>query len=313
VREKGFVVVRVPDLRDEVAVVAGASRGAGRAIAVELGAAGATVFVGGRSTRANPSRINRPETIEETAELVTAAGGRGIAVRCGFTVPSDVDAFRARIESEVDGRLDVLVDDVWGGEQDVQWGKFWELDLEPQLLMWQNSVQAHFVALHRLLPLLTRHEGGLLVEVTDGDSDEQYNVSLSYDAVKATIRRFGRVLAEDLKPFGATSVAATPGFLRSEQMLEHFGVTEENWRDAMAKSPHYAMAETPYYLGRGIAALAADPDKARFSGKALSSWSLMREYGVTDLDGSKPDWGRWYEEIVKPGIDPATVDASRYR
>jgi NAD(P)-dependent dehydrogenase (short-subunit alcohol dehydrogenase family) len=195
----------------------------------------------------------------------------------------------------------------------VQWGKFWELDLEPQLLMWQNSVQAHFVALHRLLPLLIRREGGLLVEVTDGDSDEQYNVSLSYDAVKATIRRFGRVLAEDLKPFGATSVAVTPGFLRSEQMLERFGVTEENWRDAIAEIPLYAMAETPHYLGRGIAALAADPDKARFSGKALSSWSLMHEYGVTDLDGSKPDWGRWHEEIVKPGIDPVTADVSRYR
>jgi NAD(P)-dependent dehydrogenase (short-subunit alcohol dehydrogenase family) len=300
-------------LQDKVAAVTGGTRGAGRAIAVELGAAGATVFVGGRSTREGRSPIDRAETIEETAELVTAAGGRGIAVRCDFTVPADVDAFRDRIESEVDGRLDVLVDDVWGGELDSEFGPFWELDLERQLRLWRNSLEAHLVALHRLLPLLVRREGGLLVEVTDGDSDSYYSGSLTYDAVKVGIRRFGHVLASELKPYGGTSVAVTPGFLRSEQMLEHFGVTEANWRDAIAKEPHYAMAETPHYLGRGVAALAADPERARFSGEALSSWSLMHEYGVTDLDGSKPDWGRWNRDVVTPGIDPTSVDASIYR
>jgi len=300
-------------LRDKVVVVTGATRGAGRAIAVEMGAAGATVFVGGRSTRAERSPVNRPETIEETAELVTAAGGRGIAIRCDFTDVVDVDAFRARIESEVDGQLDVLVDDVWGGESDVQFMPFWEADLDRQLRLWRNSVQAHLVALHRLLPLLIRRPGGLLVEVTDGDSDDYYSGMLAYDAVKVGIRRFGHVLADDLKPFGGTAVAATPGFLRSEQMLAHFGVTEETWRAAIAKDPHYAMAESPHYLGRGLAALAADPDRTRFSGQALSSWSLMREYGVTDVDGSRPDWGRWYDEVVVPGVDPAGVDPADFR
>jgi NAD(P)-dependent dehydrogenase (short-subunit alcohol dehydrogenase family) len=303
----------VKALDGKVAAVTGATRGAGRAIAVELGAAGATVFVGGRSTRGNRSPIDRDETIDETAELVTAAGGRGIAVRCDFTVTEDVDAFRARIESEVEGRLDVLVDDVWGGEADTSFGVFWEQDLDQQLRMWRNSVQAHLVALHRLLPLLVRRPGGLLVEVTDGDSDEFYSESLAYDSVKVAIRRFGTVLAKELEPFGGTSVAVTPGFLRSEQMLEHFGVTEENWRDAIAKDPHYAMSETPHYLGRGVAALAADPDRHRFTGKALASWTLMREYGFTDLDGSRPDWGRWFEEVFKAGVDPTTADAAQYR
>ncbi|MBB5960581.1 NAD(P)-dependent dehydrogenase (short-subunit alcohol dehydrogenase family) [Saccharothrix tamanrassetensis] len=300
-------------LHGKVAAVTGATRGAGRAIAVELGAAGATVFVGGRSTRGHRSPIGRDETIEETAELVTAAGGRGIPVRADFTVAADVDAFRARIESEGDGRLDVLVDDVWGGELDVHFKPFWEDDLERQLGMWRNSVQAHLVTLHRLIPLLIRQPGGLLVEVTDGDSDEVYSGMLAYDSVKVAIRRFGVVLAQDLGKYGTTSVAVTPGFLRSEQMLEHFGVTEENWRDAIEQSPHYAMSETPRYVGRAVAALAADPERERFSGKALASWTLMREYGFTDVDGSRPDWGRWYEEVVKPGLDLSTVDVAKYR
>ncbi|MGM1063555.1 SDR family oxidoreductase [Saccharothrix sp. Mg75] len=301
------------DLTGKVAAVTGATRGAGRAIAVELGAAGATVFVGGRTTRERKSPIGRDETIDETAELVTAAGGRGIAVRCDFTVPADVDAFRERVEAEGDGRLDVLVDDVWGGEQDTEFMVFWEQDLEKQLRLWQNSVQAHLVTLHRLLPLLIRRPGGLLVEVTDGEDDEFYSGSLAYDSVKVAIRRFGTVMAKELEAFGGTSVAVTPGFLRSEQMLEHFGVTEENWRDAIAKEPHYVMSETPHYVGRGVAALAADPDRHRFSGRALASWTLMREYGFTDLDGSKPDWGRWYEEVFKAGVDPTTADAAKYR
>ncbi|GLZ33122.1 short-chain dehydrogenase [Lentzea sp. NBRC 105346] len=297
-----------PDLSGKIAAVTGATRGAGRAIAVELGAAGATVFVGGRTTREQKSDIGRDETIEETAELVTKAGGKGIAIRCDFTVPSDVDNFAAQIE-----RLDILVDDVWGGERLVEWGRFWEHDLERQLKMWRNGIESHLVALHKLMPILVRTEGGLVVEVTDGEDDEQYYTNLTYDAVKASVRRFGKILAKDLKDTSVTAVSATPGFLRSEHMLELFGVTEANWRDAIAKVPHYAMSETPHYFGRGLAHLAADPDRHRFHGQCLSSWRLMREYGFTDLDGSQPDWGKWYEEVVKPGVDPSTVDASKYR
>ncbi|MEO6090840.1 MAG: SDR family oxidoreductase [Umezawaea sp.] len=300
-------------LQGKVAAVTGATRGAGRAIAVELGAAGATVFVGGRTTRESRSPIGRAETIDETAELVTAAGGRGIAVRCDFTVPADVDAFRDRIESEVDGQLDVLVDDVWGGELDVEFKPFWEADLDGQLRMWRNSMEAHLVALHKLVPLVIRQPGGLVVEVTDGDSETPYSGMLAYDSVKAGIRRLAHSLAKDLEPHGGTAVAVTPGFLRSEQMLEAFGVTEENWRDAIANEPHYVMAETPHYVGRGVAALAADPDRARFAGRTLSSWSLMHTYGVTDLDGSKPDWGRWYADVVATETAPTSVDTSLYR
>ncbi len=299
-------------LQGKVAAVTGATRGAGRAIAVELGAAGATVFVGGRSTRAAKSPIGRDETIEETAELVDAAGGRGIPVRCDFTAAADVDAFRARIESEADG-LDILVDDVWGGEADVEFAPFWEQDLDKQLRMWRNGMESHLVTLHRLIPLLIARPGGLLVEMTDGDDDEHYSGMLAYDAVKASIRRFGKVLAKDLGKYGTTSVAVTPGFLRSEQMLAHFGVTEENWRDAIAQVPHYAVSETPRYVGRGVAALAADPERHRFTGRALASWTLMREYGFTDVDGSQPDWGRWSDDVVKPELDPTAVDASKYR
>ncbi|MFC3892586.1 SDR family oxidoreductase [Lentzea rhizosphaerae] len=289
----------------KVAVVTGATRGAGRAIAVELGAAGATVFVAGRTTRSQQSEVGRAETIEETAELVDAAGGKGIAVRCDFTVPSDVDALAARID-----RLDIFVDNAWGGESLVEWGKFWEHDLERQLRMWRNGVESHLVALHRLMPLVVQSEDGLVVEVTDGEDGEAYFVNLSYDAVKNSVRRFGEVLAKDLRDVpNVTAVAATPGFLRSEQMLETFGVTEANWRDAIEKVPDYALSETPHYLGRGLAHLAADPDRRRFAGQCLSSWRLKREYGFTDLDGSQPDWGRWWDDVVKPRIAGTIVDA----
>ncbi|HEX3789146.1 MAG TPA: SDR family oxidoreductase [Pseudonocardiaceae bacterium] len=297
-----------------VAVVTGATRGCGRAIAVELGARGATVFAVGRTTREHASEMRRPETIEETAELVDAAGGVGVPVRCDCTDPVQVARLAAQIESEVDGRLDVLVDDVWGGDPFVQHEfPFWESDLTTALRVTRDGLATHLVALHGLLPLLVRRGRGLLVEVTDGDTDDYPGSALPYYLVKSGIRRIGVAMAEQLRPHGVTALAVTPGFLRSEQMLDHFGVTEDNWRDGISTDPHYALSETPHYLGRGVAALATDPAVARFAGRTLSSWGLMHEYGVTDLDGSRPDWGRWFAEVVGTGIDPSTVDAAGYR
>jgi NAD(P)-dependent dehydrogenase (short-subunit alcohol dehydrogenase family) len=300
------------DLTDHVAVVAGATRGAGRGIAVELGARGATVWVTGRSTRAGRSEMGRPETIEETAELVDAAGGRGIAIRCDHTDPADVDALRLAIEERSGGRLDLLVNDVWGGDGLMEHGPFWEHDLDKGLRAWRNGVESHLVTSHRLVPLMVSRGRGLVVEVTDGDR-EDYRGSLFYDLVKASVIRLARGQAEELAPHGVVALAITPGFLRSEAMLELFGVTEETWRDGVATDPHFALSETPRYVGRAIAALAADPDVGRFRGRPLASWGMAREYGLTDVDGSRPDWGRWFEEVYLAGRDPRAVDPAPYR
>ena len=306
-------------LRDKVVVVTGATRGCGRAIAVELGALGATVYCCGRTTRARRSPMNRPETIEETAELVDAVGGNGIAVRCDFTLLSDVDLLRGRLGSDVDGRLDVLVDDVWGGDSIHEFGvAFWESGLDKVLSMQRNCVETHVIALHWLLPLMVRAGSGLVVEVTDGDTDEYVGAGTSYYLVKCAVRALGRALAIELRPYGVVAMAVTPDFLRSEAMLEHFGVTEDNWWEASKISTdgdaaHFVMSETPRYLGRGVAALATDPRVSRFAGQTLASWTLMREYGFTDVDGSRPDFGRWMDEVYRTDTDPATVDTARYR
>jgi NAD(P)-dependent dehydrogenase (short-subunit alcohol dehydrogenase family) len=300
-------------LAGRIAVVAGATRGAGRGIAVALGAAGATVYCTGRSTRAGRSEMDRPETIEETAELVGAAGGRGVAMRCDHTLPEDVDGLRARLERDEGGRLDVLVNDVWGGDGLVEWGlPFWEQDLGAGLHAWRNGVESHLVTSHRLVPLMAARGRGLVIEVTDGDRDD-YRGTLFYDLVKASVIRLAVAQAAELAGHGVTAVALTPGFLRSEAMLDHFGVTEERWRDGVAADPHFAISETPAYVGRAVAALAADPGVSRFAGRALSSWVLAREYGFTDADGSRPDWGRWFADVVQAGRDPEAVDPSRYR
>lgn len=300
-------------LAGRVAVVAGATRGAGRGIAVALGTLGATVYATGRSTRAGRSPMDRPETIEETAELVDAAGGRGLPVRCDHAVPGEVGRLRARIEADQDGRLDVLVNDVWGGDPLVEWGRpFWEHDLGNALGAWRNGLESHLVTAHRLVPLMVSGGGGLVVGVTDGDRDD-YRGSLFYDLVKSSVIRIARAQAEELAPHGVTAVALTPGFLRSEAMLEHFGVTEATWREAVAADPHFALSETPAYVGRAVAALAADPRVERWSGRVLSSWGLAREYGFTDADGSRPDWGRWFDDVVAPGGDPKAADPGRYR
>jgi NAD(P)-dependent dehydrogenase (short-subunit alcohol dehydrogenase family) len=274
-----------------VALVAGATRGAGRGIAVELGAAGATVYVTGRSTRASRSDMDRAEVIEETAELVTAAGGRGVAVRCDHSVPGQVAALIGQIRSDR-GRLDVLVNDVWGGDPLTEWGvPFWQLDLDRVQRLWDRAVLTHLLTSQLAVPVLIEQGRGLVVEITDGDGG-QYRGNLAYDLVKTAVNRLAFAQAEELRPHGVTAVAVSPGFLRSEAMLDHFGVTEDTWRDAAAQDPHFLASETPRYVGRAVAALAADPDVASRTGQVLATWDLAEEYGLVDVDGSQPHWGR---------------------
>ncbi|WP_432027600.1 SDR family oxidoreductase [Streptomyces sp. 1222.5] len=296
-----------------VALVAGATRGAGRGIAVELGAAGATVYVTGRSTRARRSEYDRPETIEDTADLVTAAGGLGIAVPVDHLDGAAVRALVERIADE-QGRLDVLVNDIWGGEKLFAWDTpVWEHDLDNGLRLLRLAVETHAITSHHALPLLLRRPGGLVVEVTDGTAEynrDTYRVNFFYDLAKASVLRMAFALGHELGPRGATAVALTPGWMRSEIMLEAFGVREDNWRDALDREPHFAVSETPRFTGRAVAALAADPDVARFNGQSLSSGGLARVYGFTDLDGSRPDAWRYLVEVQDAG-KPADVTGYR--
>ena len=300
-------------LQGKVALVAGATRGAGRGIAVELGAAGATVYVTGRTTRSRQSEYARPETIEETADLVTAAGGNGIAVRTDHLIADEVRDLVERIRVE-QGRLDVLVNDIWGGEKLFEWNKpVWDHNLENGLRMLRLGIDTHLITAHHALPLLIERPGGLLVEVTDGTAEynaEHYRLSPFYDLAKTSVLRMAWAHGKDLAPHGATSVAITPGWLRSEMMLEAFGVAEENWRDATVRIPHFIISETPRFVGRAVAALAADPDRARWNGQSLSSGGLAQVYGFTDLDGSRPDAWRYVPEVQDAG-KPA--DATGYR
>ncbi|MFE5490854.1 SDR family oxidoreductase [Streptomyces virginiae] len=300
-------------LEGRVALVAGATRGAGRGIAVQLGARGATVYVSGRSTRGRRSEYDRPETIEETAELVTAAGGRGIAVVADHLVPAEVEALVRRIDTE-QGRLDVLVNDIWGGETLFEWDStVWEHDLDKGLRLLRLAVETHAVTSHFAVPLLLREPGGLVVEMTDGTADynsAHYRVSFFYDIAKSSVLRMAFALGHELGPRGATAVALTPGWLRSEMMLDAYGVTEETWRDALTKAPHFAISETPAYVGRAVAALAADPEVSRWNGGSLSSGQLAQVYGFTDLDGSRPDAWRYLVEVQDPG-HPANTTGYR--
>jgi NAD(P)-dependent dehydrogenase (short-subunit alcohol dehydrogenase family) len=299
-------------LAGRVALVAGATRGAGRGIAVQLGAAGATVYVTGRSSRAGRSEMDRPETIEETAALVDGAGGRGIAVRVDHLVPDEVRALVARIRDE-QGGLHVLVNDIWGATT-IEWDRsVWESSLETGLRTLRLAVDTHAITSHFAIPLLIETPGGLVVEVTDGTDDynaTNYRVSFFYDLAKASVNRMAFALAHELQPHGATAVSLTPGWLRSEAMLEAYGVTEANWRDATARSPHFAISETPAFVGRAVAALAQDPDVARWNGSSLSSGELARVYGYTDLDGSRPDCWRYLVEVQDPG---RPADTTGYR
>jgi NAD(P)-dependent dehydrogenase (short-subunit alcohol dehydrogenase family) len=279
---------------------------------VQLGAAGATVYVTGRTTRGARSEMNRPETIEETAALVDQAGGRGIAVRTDHLVPEEVRALVARIERE-QGALHVLVNDVWGTTTP-EWNKTaWESSLEVGLRTLRLGVETHAITSHFALPLLIRTPGGLVVEVTDGTdayNAANYRVSFFYDVAKGAVSRMAFALAHELAPRQATAVLLTPGWLRSEHMLEVFGVTEPTWREATRRVPHFAISESPAYVGRAVAALALDPERARWNGQSLSSGQLARVYGFTDLDGSQPDAWRYLVEVQDPG-KPA--DTTGYR
>jgi NAD(P)-dependent dehydrogenase (short-subunit alcohol dehydrogenase family) len=300
-------------LEGKVALVAGATRGGGRGIAVALGEAGATVYATGRSTRKRRSEIDRPETIEETAELVTAAGGEGIAVAADHLDPAQVRVVVERIDAE-QGRLDVLVNDIWGAEHLFQWDTpVWEHDLDRGLRLLRLAIDTHLITSHHALPLLVRRPGGLVVEVTDGTAAynaDHYRVNLFYDLAKTCVIRLAWAQAQELEKHQATAVAITPGWMRSELMLEHHGVAEANWRDATERTPHFCISESPRFVGRAVAALAGDADVARWNGRSLSSGELAQVYGFTDLDGTRPDCWRYMVEVIEAG---GPADDTGYR
>jgi NAD(P)-dependent dehydrogenase (short-subunit alcohol dehydrogenase family) len=301
-------------LTGKVALVAGATRGAGRGTAVALGEAGATVYCTGRTTRQRRSEYDRPETIEETAELVDGAGGEGIAVEVDHLQPAQVESLVQRIDGE-QGRLDVLVNDIWGGELLAQWNTpVWEHDLDRGLRMLRLAIDTHLITSHFALGLLIRRPAGLVVEMTDGTAEynaANYRLSTFYDLAKTAVIRLAFSQGKELAPHGCTAVALTPGWLRSEMMLDAYGVTEANWRDAVGGNPHFtAISESPRFVGRAVAALAADPQLERRNGGSFSSGELGREYGFTDVDGSQPDCWRYMVEVQDAGRPP---DPTGYR
>ncbi len=304
-----------PPLSGKVALVAGATRGAGRAIAVELARAGAYVYATGRSSRlSGPSEIGRPETIEETGDAIAAAGGAGQATRVDHLDPQQVSDLIGRIES-AHGRLDVLVNDIFGGDRYAEFeSKLWEHDLDGGLRMLRMGIDTHLITAAKALPLMLRQPGGLIIEMTDGTSE--YNkkfrtgVGFYYDLVKAAVERITIGLTAELADRACTAVAVTPGWLRSEAMLDEFGVTEESWRDAIPAVPHFCISESPAFVARGIAALAGDPEVARFAGQVLTSFQLAQVYGVTDADGSQPDCWRYVVEVQDAGL---AADEAGYR
>ncbi len=286
-------------LTGKVAVVAGATRGAGRGIAVELGAAGATVYCTGRSVRGQPSDLKRPETIDETAELVTKAGGVGIAAQTDHTKEEEVRALFERVQAEQNGQLDILVNDVWGGDSLTEWGvPFWELDLEKGLKLLERAIFTHIITSRYGVPLMVAQESGLVIEIGDGDTLE-YRGNFTYDFVKTSVIRLALAMAEDFRKqeLKITALALTPGFLRSEEMLENFGVAEATWQDGAKVDPNFIASETPRFVGRAVVALALDPNVHEKSGKAFSSWGLSDEYGFTDQGGATPHWGRYRDEV----------------
>jgi NAD(P)-dependent dehydrogenase (short-subunit alcohol dehydrogenase family) len=283
-------------LRGQVALIAGATRGAGRGLACALGEAGAIVYCTGRSIKGKPATKGRRETIEETAAMVTERGGKGIPVRCDHLKEAEVKKLVARIKREQKGRLDILVNDVWGGDALTEWGKtFWQLSLDKGFAMLQQALHSHIITSRHAVPLLVERGRGLIVEITDGDFFG-YRFNLFYDLVKMSVIRLAMAMAYELRKTQIAAVAVTPGFLRSEAMLERFGVTERNWREAGKKEPDFLYSETPLFVGRAVAALAGDPEVKKKSGQVFSSWDLSDEYGFTDGDGNRPHWGRHVAE-----------------
>ena len=311
-----------PDaLRGRVAVVAGATRGAGRGIAAALGEAGATVICTGRSTGTTRSDYDRPETIEETAELVTSLGGTGFAAVVDHLDHEQVRALAERIRSD-HGHVDVLVNDIWGGERLTGWEKpIWEHDLDDGLRLLRLAIDTHLVTSHHLLPLLVDRPGGLVVEVTDGTADynaTRYRLCVYYDLAKVAVNRLAFSQGHELAPLGATAVAVTPGWLRSEMMLDIYQAPEERWRDAVDPAragdglpvapPGFAVSESPRYVGRAVVAMATDPDRARWNQRSVSSGQLALEYGFRDVDGSQPDVWRYIEEVTEGGLEADPAD-----
>lgn len=295
-----------------IALVAGATRGAGRGIALALGEAGATVYCTGRSVKGKKSpssrkdwsafdNAQRPETIDETAEMVTARGGTGIAVQTDHTDEQQVKNLMARIRRK-HGGIDILINDIWGGDALTEWGKpFWELDLNKGFAMIQRAIFSHIITSRYGVPLMLGRSGGLLVEITDGNQ-AYYRGTLFYDFVKMSVIRLAFAMAHELKGNRITALAVTPGFLRSEAMLDHFGVTETNWKEGAKKDPNFIASESPMFVGRGVAALAADRNLFSKSGKVFSSWQLSDEYGFTDVDGQRPHWGRHFHSTKDKGL-----------
>lgn len=285
-------------LHGKIALVAGATRGAGRGIARALGEAGAIVYCTGRSSREGPPNPERPETIEETAELVTAAGGTGIAMRVDHTDEAAVARLFERVRAD-HGSLDILVNDIWGGDALTEWGKrFWEADVRQGLTMMERAIHTHIITSRHGVPLMLEGEGGLIVEITDG-AFQGYRGQLFYDLCKLSVIRLAYAMSVELEDHGITALAVTPGFLRSEAVLDHFGVSAETWRDAIEMDPHFAHSETPMLVGRVIAALAADPDVDRHAGKALTSWDMARHYGIRDIDGRQPHWDEHLDAAIE--------------
>lgn len=295
------VAVKHSNLSGCVALVAGATRGAGRAIAIELAANGATVYVTGRSTRAGRSEMDRPEVIEETAELITARGGRAIAIQVDHTDSDQVKELMDRIDQDERGRLDIAVNAIWGGDHLCQWRvPVWQHNLQNALRLQEVAVNSHLITSWYVANLMVRRGAGLMIEITDGITSD-YRGSLYYDLAKSSINRLTVGLAQELREQGVCVIAVSPGYLRSEAMLDRFGVTEASWRDAIAKDPHVEVSESPAYVARIVAALAKEDQVMLRTGRALATWNLAKEFGVYDADGSQPDWGTYSRNVL--GMD----------
>jgi NAD(P)-dependent dehydrogenase (short-subunit alcohol dehydrogenase family) len=299
-----------------IAVVAGATRGAGRGIARALGAAGATVYCTGRSHRAGRSPYDRAETVEETAEMIRAAGGSAIPLRVDHAVEAEVEALFQQVERE-QGRLDILVNSI-AGENPLMngWSPFWQADLANAQALLRDSVLARMITAKHGVPLMIRQRYGLIVEITENDL-----FSSSGDALTQLVRFAHKALAmtygAELRRHGVLALSITPGFLRSERMLEYFGVTEDNWRDAGQQDRNFLESESPQFVGRAIVALATDPSLRERTGQVFSSWEVGREYALTDIDGRRPDWGALevdYSQVpramIEAMLDGAEVQAA---